>query len=610
MRHDVQPPIPELRKSHCVIGFADLVESVRLFAADENSAIARWRRFAETARHEWVPAAGGRVVRTDGDGLLMEFADTPRAVAAAFALHAGLASLDARHPGAEPMALRVGLHVADVTFDAHEAYGIGVNLAQRITSLAQPGQTLVSAMARSGLVDGVHADVEDLGDRYVKHLDEPVRTFRVSPVGAALKGAASSNTSSRPQTDIRPTLAVIPFQAVAPDPQHDALGFAMADDVIGAIARHPGLRVVSRLSAAAFRDTNHDWTRLRPLLGAGFVLSGCYYVSGGRVRLTLELAETSAGHVLWAESARAEVQAMFEGRDALVPHVVDQVAKHIAAHEMVRVRSLPMDTLESYTLYLGAEGLMTSLVRQDFLRGREILEHLTERHPRQAAPHAMLAKWHVNHLVQAWSADELADQRRGMDCAARALDIDGESPLALAAAGLVHLNLKADVDGAARLLERALETDPQNAQAWAWMSAIHSYTGQPGAACVSAERALTLSPLDPERYVFEAYASMARIAAGDYEMAVDHARQSLRMHSLHSPSHRLLVGSLWMAGRHDEARQAANRWLAAFPKVNSGTRSARGLGAEADWRDHFADAVREAGVPGAPASPRAPTQLS
>jgi tetratricopeptide (TPR) repeat protein len=368
--------------------------------------------------------------------------------------------------------------------------------------------------------------------------------------------------------------------------------------------------VVSRLSAAAFRDLSLDWTRLRPLLGAGFVLSGRYYVSGGRVRLTLELAETATGHVLWADAVRAEVQALFEGQDELVPHVVDQVARHIAAHELARVRSLPMESLESYTLYLGAEGLMSSLVRQDFLRGREILEHLAERHPRQAAPHAMLAKWHVNHLVQAWSDDEPADQRLGTDHAARALDIDAESPLALAAAGLVQLNLKADIDGAGHLLALALRADPQNAPAWAWMSAIHGYRGMADAACESAGRALSLSPLDPERYVFEAYASMARIAAGHYDTAVTHARQSLRLHALHSPSHRLLVGSLWLAGHHEEAQVAAQRWLQVFPKANSGTRTAQGLGASATWRDHFADAVRQAGVPGASALPRAPTQLS
>ncbi len=317
-----------------------------------------------------------------------------------------------------------------------------------------------------------------------------------------------------------------------------------------------------------------------------------------------------ARHALWADSARADVQALFEGTDDLVPLVVRQVASHISARELVRVRSLPMETLQSYTLYLGAEGLMSSLVRQDFMRCREVLEHLAERHPRQAVPHAMLAKWHVNHLVQVWSDDELSDQRKGMDHAARALDLDPEQPLALAAAGLVHMNLRGDMGAARGCLEKALQVDQQQAAAWAWLSAIQAYGGEHGAAQASAAQALALSPLDPERHVFEAYAALADIAAGQYAAAVSHASQSLRLHALHSPSHRLLVGSLWLAGQHDHARQAAQQWLHTFPGAHSGTRTARGLGAAATWREHFADAVRSAGVPSAPPLPRAPTQLS
>ncbi|WP_201492609.1 tetratricopeptide repeat protein [Rubrivivax sp. A210] len=600
----------DLRRVRCAIVFADLVESVRLYASNEAAAIARWRRFSEQARSQWLPGTRGRLVRSDGDGLLMEFADAATAVAGAFALHRGMAGHNADAAGAEPLALRIGINVADVSFDAHEAYGAGVNLAQRITSLAQPGQTLASASTRDGLVHGVHAQIEDLGERYVKHIDEPVRTFRVLPADATPAGPDPA--AGQPVGDIRPTLAVVPFQAMPAGADNHALGHAMADDIIAALARHPGLQVVSRLSTAAFRDTSLDWTRLRPLLGATFVLSGRYYTAASRVRLNLELAETRQGHVLWADTVRAEVQALFDGTDDLVPQVVQQVARNIAAFELARVRSLPMDTLESYALYLGAEGLMGSLVRQDFMRGREALEHLAERHPRQAAPHAMLAKWHVNHLVQTWSEDELADQRHGSERAARALDIDADSPLALAAAGLVQLNLKGDLDGARQLLVQALGGDPQNAPAWAWMSAVHSYSGEPDQARAAAARALLLSPLDPERYVFEAYAAMAHLAAADYATAVDHARQSLRQHALHSPSHRLLVGSLWLAGQHDEARTAAQRWLKAFPKVSSGARTARGLGEAATWRDHFADAVREAGVPSAPDTPQAsrvPTQL-
>lgn len=599
---------PSLRKARCAVVFADLVESVRWYRADEAGVIARWRMFAEQAREQWVVANEGRVVRTDGDGLLMEFPDARRAVAGAFALHAGLSQHNRSHSLGKPMLLRVGLHVDDVSFDDREAYGVGVNLAQRITTLAQPGQTLVSAAARDGLVDGVHAHLEDLGERYAKEMDEPVRVIRVKPVGAL-----TGTTETAPPHSVaalRPTLAVVPFQAVSVDAAHQALGHAMADDIIAALSRHPGLQVVSRLSTAAFRDTSLDWSQLRPLLGASFVLSGRYYVTGGRVRLTLELCETENGHVLWADSARADVHAIFEGTDELVPQVVRQVASHISARELVRVRSLPMDTLQSYTLHLGAEGLMCSMVRQDFMRCREVLAHLTERHPRQAVPHAMLAKWHVNHLVQVWSGDELGDQRKGMDHAARALDLDPDQPMALAAAGLVHMNLKGDMNAARGFLEKALQIDQQQASAWAWLSAIQAYGGELIAAQSSAAQALALSPLDPERHVFEAYAAMADIAAGQYAGAVAHARQSLRLHALHSPSHRLLVGSLWLAGQNDLARQAAQQWLQAFPGAHSGTRTAQGLGASATWREHFADAVRSAGVPTAPPLPRAPTQLS
>ncbi len=596
-----------LRKARCAVVFADLVESVRWYRADESGVIARWRMFAEQAREQWVVANAGRVVRTDGDGLLMEFPDARRAVAGAFALHAGLSQHNLSHSLGKPMLLRVGLHVDNVSFDDREAYGAGVNLAQRITTLAQPGQTLVSAAARDGLVDGVHAHLEDLGERYVKEMDEPVRVVRARPVGSL---TSTETVAPHPVSALRPTLAVVPFQPASADADHQALGHAMADDIIAALSRHPGLQMVSRLSTAAFKDASLDWSRLRPLLGASFVLSGRYYVSGGRVRLTLELSETEHGHVLWADSARADVQALFEGTDDLVPLVVRQVASHISARELVRVRSLPMETLQSYTLYLGAEGLMSSLVRQDFMRCREVLEHLAERHPRQAVPHAMLAKWHVNHLVQVWSDDELSDQRKGMDHAARALDLDPEQPLALAAAGLVHMNLRGDMGAARGCLEKALQVDQQQAAAWAWLSAIQAYGGEHGAAQASAAQALALSPLDPERHVFEAYAALADIAAGQYAAAVSHASQSLRLHALHSPSHRLLVGSLWLAGQHDHARQAAQQWLHTFPGAHSGTRTARGLGAAATWREHFADAVRSAGVPSAPPLPRAPTQLS
>jgi adenylate cyclase len=598
-----------LRHRRCVVLFADLVESVRLYMESEELTIARWRRFAEWARLEAAPAQGVRVVRTDGDGLLLECPDARRAAAMAFALHAYMADeepLSTSH-GATPMALRVGMHLADVAFDEHDAYGAGVNLAHRICTLAQPAQTLATIEASQGLVDGLDADLEDLGERYVKHLSRPVRVCRLNPAGAAARAQGHAGPDD---IDGRPTLAVVPFMGLDADPRDQALGFAMADDIIAALARHPSLRVVSRMSTAAFTETDGDWTRLRELLGATFALSGRYTVHGQRVRLSLELVDTRDARVLWADVLRAEVGALFEGTDDLVPMAVREVARHIAAHELARVRSLPMDSLESYSLYLGAEGLMGSLVREDFLRSREVLDHLCERHPRHAAPQALLAKWHVNHIVQAWSSDEPADQRLGIDRAARALDIGGEHPLALAIGGLVALNLQGDASAARRLLVAALALDPQNPAPWAWLSAVHAYANEAQQACHCAGRALLMSPLDPERYIFLAYAAMAELAAGRPEPAVVHAQQSLRLNVMHSPSHRLLVGSLGLAGRTADAQAAARRWLEVFPAADAGTRTARGLSERATWRDRFSDAVRDAGIAMRDKSQQAPTRLS
>jgi adenylate cyclase len=584
-----------LRKARCAIVFVDLVESVQHYACNEALAIERWRRFADQTRGAWLEQHSGRLVRTDGDGLLLEFIDAARAVGAVFALHAAMTALNGRYAAAEPMHLRAGIHVAEVTFDEYEAYGAGVNLAQRITSLAQPGQTLVSDSARDGLVDGLHARVEDRGLRFVKHIDTPVRTFQVTPMDqpqVRARAVAPAGSDA-----MRPTLAVVPFKPMSGDAAHDALGHAIADDVIAALARHSALRVVSRLSTAAFRDISLDWTQLRKLLGATFVLSGRCYVSGSRVRLSLELAETQQGHVLWAETVRSDVQAVFDGQDDLVPLVVRQVAQRVAVHELTRVRSLPMDTLQSYTLYLGAEGLMSSLVRQDFNRAREALLHLADRHPRNVAPQALLTRWYANNFAQSWSADPKQDGRLCLDHASRALDVDPDHSRALACAGLAELNVNNNPAAAQQLLQQSLTADPQDPHAWIWLSAAQSYLGETADAANSVDRALMLSPLDPDRYLFEAYASMARIASADYASAIEHARTSLRLHALHAPSHSLLVASLWMAGQEEAAREVAQSYLKAFPLATIGKRTAVGMGDRASWREHLADAVRSAGVP-------------
>ena len=588
-----QPPSGETRRR--VIVFADLAESVRLMQRHEADAIERWRRFAAQVRGQLLPANQGRMVRTAGDGLLMEFAQAPSAVAAALALHDAIAQTNHGHDAADAMLLRIGIHVADVVFDEFEVYGAGVNLAARLSAMAQPGQTIVSASARDTLTDGVHADVEDLGLRYVKHLDEPVRAFRVARPGALLQQGA--RLPLPPADDLQPAVAVVPFVTLPADPQHDALGHAMADEVIAALSRHAGLRVLSRMSTAVLRDQMPDLPRLHQMLGASFLLTGRCYVNGARVRLNVELCELPGGQVLWAGSANADVDALFAGQDELVPHVVANVGRQVLARALSRVRGLPMDTLPSYTLYLGATGLMNSLVPSDFERAKVALEHLVERHPRQASPYAMLARWHVFRDVQGWCTDRLAESKKAQEQAQRAIDLDPTNAVALGVEGVTRMNFSDDIEGARQCFLAALESDPQEAYTWATLSSVHSVCGEHEEACAAAARALALSPLDPNLFIFEAYAAMSALGVARHAQAIVHAQASLRHHALHAPTHRLLIGALWLSGRADDARGAAQRYLQWQPDARVGGLQRRFSGRQTVWGGAFAEALRAAGVP-------------
>lgn len=584
-----------MRKSRRAIVFADLVESVRLMNSDETDAIERWRRFAAQVRGQLLPALGGRLIRTAGDGLLIEAPRAASALDIGFMLHRAIDEYNHGHDSATQMLLRIGINVAEVIFDEHEAYGAGVNLAARLCGLAQPGGTVISLDARNDLSDGVHADIEDLGLRYVKHLPEPIRAFAAHPP-AASPGATGPRTAPPPPEDLRPLVAVIPFTAMPADPEHDALGHAMADEVIATLSRHPGLRVVSRMSTSMVRDLSGDPARLHELLGASFVLSGRFYVRGQRIRLAAELSEVREGTVLWTGTHHADIDELFEGQDDLVPQLVAQVTQQVLAHELARVRSLPMTSLASFSLFLGASGLLNSLVPADHSRAHEVLSHLEERHPRQALLQAMLSNWHLFRILQGWAGDAEREGQRLMAHASRALELDPELPDALLAQGEAHIFGRRDFAAAQALFNQALQINPQHPMLWARLSEAQRVAGDAEGARQSAERALALSPLDPRRFIFESFAASAALESHRYADAQQHARASLRRHMLFAPPHLVLICALWMQGEQEAARSAAADCLRCIPGITVGGRTSSRKGS-ASLDTPFARALLGAGIP-------------
>jgi class 3 adenylate cyclase/TolB-like protein/tetratricopeptide (TPR) repeat protein len=585
--------VAELKWVQRTIVVADLVESVRLMQGNAADVIQRWQAFERHGVNQVLPAHQGRVVRSMGDGMLLEFTSVPSAVACAIELREAIELQNRGRAEPECLWLRLGVHLGDVVQGDLDIYGHAVNVAARLAASAGPREIVASVDVRDRIVAGLHADVEDLGDLFLKHLDAPVRAFRLHAPGAARRGTVSPAERG----GLKPSIAVVPFRPSTPDPAFHAIGHALADDINAALSRTHDLRVISRLSTAGFGGAAHPVSELRAHLGAIYVLSGAYHVIGERVRVTVELCDAREDRVIWATGLTTTINGIFLSQDELVPQIVGEVGRRVLEAELDRTGRLPVPSLEGYSLYLGGVGLLHRLSSGEFNRSRELLQQVAERQPRAAAPHAMLAKWHILRLVQGWSGDPHQEAGMARAEARKAMALDAGEAFALTADGLVSVLVDGDLDAGAERYARAIESNPQEPYAWALMAGLHTYREAPAAAEDAARRALQLSPLDPARFLFEAYLAFAKLGADKYDEAADWARSSLRLNGAHAASHRLLVMALSMGGQREPARQAAARLLATDPRCTVKSYLERYPAKTSARRELYAQALLDAGVP-------------
>lgn len=582
---------PWLTRQRRTIVVIDLVESVRLMQRDEVGFISRWLAFVAHVRDGLLPRWQGRLVKSLGDGLLLEFERVDAAVRVALALQP---ALDAIAPAAQTarLCLRTGVHLADVVVTELDVFGSGVNLAARLASLAGPGEVVASADVRDSITDGLDARVTDLGDCFLKHVDGSVRAYRLAPLGAPSAAPPAPPPDSAP---LGITVAVVPFAADGGSGW--AFGDALADSINARLSRSPGLRVISRLSTAAVRHADDVVDACRAQLRAAFVLSGHYRLHDRHAGVSVQLCDTRDGAVQWAERLQVDVAAVFGGDDTSVDAMVHEVARVIAGIELRRAQALALPTLDSYSLYVGGVALLNRLRLSDFERVRQLFEALHERQPRHAAPLAMLAKWHLMRLLQGWADDPRQEVLVARARTRRALDLQPDHALALAVEALLASHADGDLTAAQSLGEQAIAADPQEALGWIALAGVASYRADGDAALAHAWRAVALSPADPRRFMLDLMLGAGELAKGRAAAAVQHVQASLRLNATHASAHRLHVIALALAGRGAEARAAAEVLLRVDPSYRVGTFEARYPGRAHPHARDFAQALHDAGVP-------------
>ncbi len=573
---------------------ADVVESVRLMEQHEDETIRRWRGLLDRMDRGILRDRGGRLIKRTGDGLIAEFERAGDALSAAFAMHALAQEANAGRSDAECIVLRVGCHVATVIADRNDVYGHGVNLTTRLCSLASPGEIVVSADFRDQITANLDGDIEDLGECYLKHVARPVRAYRVGLPGAPRRRPHAAAASG---TELRASLAVIPFRMREGSTHQAVFGDVLADEVIAALSRSAELHVISRLSTLPFRDRGASASAVSLYLGISYVLSGAYIVKNGNIHLAAELTAASDDGVVWADSLTAPVKSLLDPHNELVRNLVAQASRAIITNEMAKVRTRPLPTLETYALLMAGISLMHRLALVDFDRSRVLLQAVADRAPREAVPYAWLAKWHVLRVQQGWSEDAAEDGRRGLAYASRAIDADPGCSLALAIAGFVHTNLNKRFDLATDCYEQALDSNPNDSLAWLLKGTLHAFKGEALPAVESTEKALQLSPLDPMRYFYDSLASTAAMSAGHFDRAIELAQRSLRANRTHTSTLRALAIAQVQSGRLEEGRATVEKLRKLEPGLTASIYLKRNPSGAFATGKVWADALVQAGLP-------------
>lgn len=546
------------RRVRQTVVVVDLVESVRLMLADEQGVIDRWRCFIANAQRVVAARGGGRIVKSLGDGLLLAFDSVAEGVRVAFALQESVQPLNAGHPPEARMLLRIGVHETDVVVTDMDIFGAGVNLTARLAALGRPGDVLVSGETRDALAALEDLDAEDLGLCYLKHVEQPCRVFRVARPGAC----RAPGRAPAPRA-LAPRLAVLPLTFEPRTTPTPVFVDVVTDDLVAALARHPQLQVVSRLSVQAMGDRPADARELELLLEVDYTVHGGMKSAGDWLQLEVELLEKGAP--VWAGHFEGRLDQLLASGGTLGGRAADELCHAIQRRQLHRLHAAALPNLPGYALLLQAMSLLHRLSASDVQRAQRILDHLSERHPRAPEVQAWFAKWHFLQVAQSITPDRLASVRAARQHLERALEVEPDHGLALAIRG--HLHAFEDREPAlaeVRLVE-ATEAAPNEPLVWLFLANVQATIGRPDAGLLALKRAQELAPFDPMGYLNDLIASIVHMAAGHPEEALIHAQRSVDQNALHLSSLIQLLFAQADVHRMDDARATARRYLALRP---------------------------------------------
>jgi TolB-like protein/class 3 adenylate cyclase len=541
---------------------ADVVGYSRLIGADEGGTLQALKAIRGELIDPKIAEHRGRLVKTTGDGLLVEFGSVVDALRCATEVQRAMAE---RNSGVLPddrIEFRIGINTGDIVVEDGDIFGDGVNVAARLEGLAVPGGICVSARVQEDAAGRLDLAFEDMGEQALRNIARPVRAYRVVMERCV---QAATEPAPLPLPD-KPSIAVLPFANMSGDPEQEYFADGMVEEIITALSRIRWLFVIARNSSFTYKGQNVDVKQVGRDFGVRYVLEGSVRKGGGRVRITAQLIEAETGTHLWADRFDGSLEDVFDLQDKVAISVAGVIEPTLQTAEAQRSANRPTSDLTAYDLYLRALPHFASAVQESVRAALDLLKQAIARDPLYGPALALAAmciqQLHVNTLD-----DSLGAARgQGVDYARRALRAADSDPFVLASAAFVFAHFGEDIDAAMALMDRALAANPGSAYGWQWSGLLRLYAGQPDTAIEHAERSLRLNPR--ERMVAPlTLIGGAHFFKREFDTAVAKLQASIQERPGFAMSYRALAACYAQMGRLDEAREVVERLRLLTPVI-------------------------------------------
>jgi TolB-like protein len=542
-----------------------------------------------------IAAYKGRIVKTTGDGMLIEFASAVGAVTCAMSIQEKMAERNGASSGPH-VVFRIGINVGDIIIDGDDIFGDGVNIAARVENECEPGDVCLSASAFEQVRGKTGFVFDDLGERSLKNIDRPVRLYAARTTSMSAPSPPLAETSRLSPPPDKPSVVVLPFHNMSGDPEQEYFADGMVEEITTALSRSRSLFVIARNSAFTYKGKAIDIKHVGRELGVRYVLEGSVRRSGGRVRITGQLIEVATQAHIWADRFDGNLDDIFELQDKVASSVIGAIVPTIEKAEIALAVRKPTENLNAYDQYLRGLGQLFEFTRQGHQKSLPLFTKAAELDPGFAHAYAGQASWYITGKAFAWIDIGAAEMRRAEHVAREALRLGSDDPrvLAYAAQALNYVAMK--VDEGAVLLARAVELDPNLAVARLWLGGAISFLGKPDEAIEQFQIALRLSPLDPRTFLAYTGIAFAHFQSGRYQEALEWASSGVRRWPHFVQLHRMMMVNFAMLGRLEEAAQSREQVLRLSPTMTI-AEMRRTSALRPDDTEKVVTAWRRAGMP-------------